>query len=85
MSLRSKKQTKYNRALDVEERQYWLDLCSDYVSHWYEEDEYPWGNPWEDNYDNINSMNELYQMRLVVLLRKLSIKTAEQEARIRYW
>jgi len=89
MSLRRKKYPTYNRMEMKEETQYWMHLLFQEEHHeWDDFDEYgAWGIMWWD-YDGggaVMSMDELNQMHLMTLLRKLNIKTAKQIANERGW
>ena len=72
-----------------EETFYWMELLLQEDNHeWDDFDEYgAWGIMWWD-YDGggaVMSMDELNQMHLMTLLRKLNIKTAKQIANERGW
>jgi hypothetical protein len=86
MSLRRKKYPVYNRMEEKEETFYWMELLDQEVYSWYDDDFD--GIYWWDYYGApgyVGSMDEYHQMRVLTLLRKLSIGNARVIVTERGW
>lgn len=77
MSLRSLKHTKYNRSLEKETHEYWLNF--------FEEDEYSSAELWHDydaadlDYYSNESMEDFITDNIITLIRKLISQRASRE------
>lgn len=88
MSLRRFTNKKYKRPIFREDTDFWLELfLDDEVSGWdWWLDEYPaWFDMFEGCDGHVTSMSELYQMRLLTLLRSLSLRTPMLILKERGW
>ena len=87
MSLRRTKWPSYNRMEAKEETFYWMELFAEDHYGWH--DDWPDDSAWDWYYYGapgyLGSMDEYHQMKVLTLLRKLSIGTAKATADDRGW